>query len=271
MPVDKWRWVEVPYPDVRMERRCRLGVCANVPVPFTNYRRERVLYVEMEWRTITPARTVSQSASTTCTYNYTFNLSTTERQPKFSCGQGSLGTYRLDASAITNILNGQMPNLGSLLTSVSLTPPLFRDANRDTYDEVRNQIIASHPGSIVYFSSASFVRWASVENHSANILLFVITGGSYSAELIRQIEERVRMELTGISATLAQTAISLSTEQVISMMTGNASLNLNGYSVSMKVVNTPEVVQKCVVSTGDCTPAIESPRLGFAIIATPVR
>ncbi|WOD37469.1 hypothetical protein [Nodosilinea sp. E11] len=269
VPVDKYRWVEVPYPDVRMERRCRLGVCVNVPVPFTNHRRERVPYVEMEWRTITPARTVSETASTTCTYNYSLNLSTTEGRPVFSCGRGSLGTYKLDASAITSILNGQMPSLSSLITSISITPPLFRDANHDTYDETRNRIIASHPGSIVYFSSASFVRWASVENHSASALLTLVSGGSYSAEFMRQVEEKLRIELAGISSTLSQAAISLGSEQIMSMMTGSGSANLNGYSISVKVVETPEIIQKCVVSTGDCTPAIESPRLGFAIIATP--
>ncbi|XHX76780.1 MAG: hypothetical protein RBJ76_20415 [Stenomitos frigidus ULC029] len=70
VPVDKWRWVDVPYPDVRWNRKCRLGVCVNVPEPFTNYRKERVPYVVMEIRT-TPEKVVSATASTTCKYDYT--------------------------------------------------------------------------------------------------------------------------------------------------------------------------------------------------------
>jgi len=271
-PVPRYRWVEIPYTDFRWERRCNFLGCANVPVYFTNYRRERVPTTpEMVWQIVTPARRVSHTASTTCTYNYSLNLSTMEGRPVFNCGQGSLGNYRLDASAITSILNGEMPSLSNLVTSISLTPPLFRDANYDTYDATRNQIISSHPSSIVYFSSASFVRWASVENHSINVILSILSGGSYGAEFMRQVEERVRVELIGIGSTLSQAAISLGSEQIISMMREGSSENINGYSISVKVINTPEIKQKCVVSTGDCTPAIESPRLGFAIIATPIR
>ena len=80
VPVDKYRWVDVPYPDVRWEEKCigkgRFSVCKKVPVPFTNHRKEKVPYVEMEMRTITPQRTVSQTASATCKYDYTLNLST---------------------------------------------------------------------------------------------------------------------------------------------------------------------------------------------------
>lgn len=56
VPVPKWRWVDVPYPDVRWNRKCRLGVCVNVPEPFTNHRREKVPYTVMEIRTITPEK-----------------------------------------------------------------------------------------------------------------------------------------------------------------------------------------------------------------------
>ncbi|WP_309735604.1 hypothetical protein, partial [Chamaesiphon sp. OTE_75_metabat_556] len=93
--------------------------------------------VKMEMRIISPEKTITESASTTCKYDYTFNLSTTEQKPIFNCGQGSLGNLKLDASAITSILNGQMPTLGSLIGSVDLTPPGFKDANRDEYDSVK--------------------------------------------------------------------------------------------------------------------------------------
>lgn len=229
-------------------------------------------YVEMEWRTVTiPGKTIRESASATCKYDYTFNLSTSEQKPIFNCGRGSLGNYKLDASAITKILNGEMPTLGSLITSVSITPPLIKDANRDEYHQTRNRIIASHPNSIVYFSSESFVNWASAENQGANVIVAALSGGGYSAELIRQIEQRLRNELTFMSAFASQTAINLGVEQIISMMTGNTTHNFGRYKVSVKVLNTPYVIQKCVVNSGDCTPEIKSPRLGFAIIATPIK
>ncbi len=269
VPVDKWRWVDVPYPDVRWEKKCSLGVCVKVPVPFTNHRKEKVPYTEMELRTITPEKVVSATASATCKYDYTFNLSTLEQKPIFNCGQGSLGNYELNASAITKILSGEMPTLGSLLTSVSLTPPLFKDANRDEYQKIKNEIISSNSNSIVYFSSESFVNWASAENQGANIILAALSGGGYSAELVRQIEEKLRSELTFMTAFASQTAINLGVEQIIAMMTGSSTQNFGGYNVSVKVVNTPYVVQKCVVN-GDCTPEIELPRLGFAIVATPI-
>ena len=269
VPVDKYRWVDVPYPDVRMERKCRLGVCVKVPVPFTNYRKEKVPYVEMEMRIITPARTVSQTASATCKYDYTLNLSTGEQKPIFNCGQGSLGNYKLDASAITSILNGEMPTLGKLVTSLSITPPLFKDANRDTYNDERNKIIANHSSSFVYFSSQSFVEWASTENHAPSILLTAITGSGYSAELVRQIQQRLTTELGFLGVWASQTAVNLGVEQIVSMLTKGEVMNIGRFRVSVKAINVPYVYQKCVVNRGDCTPEVKSPRLGFAIIATP--
>ena len=250
------RWVETQVPNGVRQDGCNRWVETQVPDG-----------VEMKLTTVTPE--ASASASTTCTYDYTFNLSTFEQTPVFKCGRGSLGDYKLDASAITSILNGEMPTLGKLLNSVRITPPLFRDANRDEYQNVKNAIVSSHSGSVVYFSSESFVNWASAENQGANIIAAALTGGSYSAELVRQIEERLRTELTYMGTFASQTALNLGTEQLISMMTGKETMKLQGYDISVKVVNTPTVIQKCLVDTGDCTPEIESPRLGFAIIATP--
>jgi hypothetical protein len=67
-------------------KKCKLGVCTKVPVPFTNHRREKVPYTEMEIRTITPEKVVSATASTTCMYDYTLNLSTLEQKSIFNCG-----------------------------------------------------------------------------------------------------------------------------------------------------------------------------------------
>jgi hypothetical protein len=209
------------------------------------------------------------SVSTTCTYDFTLNISTGESKPVFSCGRGSLGEYKVDASVVTAILNGEMPSMGKILTSVSFTPPLFTNADRDDYEKVKNKIISDHPDSIVYFSSQSFVNWASTKNQAANGVIAFVTGGSYGAEVIRQIEERLRTELTFMGIFTTQTGMQLGTEQIVSMMTGKSTLDLKGYRVSVKVVNTPEIVQKCIVN-GDCIPAIKLPRLGFAIIATKI-
>jgi hypothetical protein len=267
VPVTKFRWIDVPYPDVRWNKKCKFGVCTKVPEYFTNYRREKVPYTVMEIKTITPEKVVSATASTTCKYDYTFNLSTFEQKPIFNCGQGSLGNYKLDASAITKILNGEMPTFGSLIASVSLTPPLFKDANRDTYNDEKNKMIAAHPNSIVYFSSQSFVEWASAENHGANIGAAVVSGGSYAPELLRQIEERLITELGFLGTWATQTAVNLGAQQVVSMLTTGEMINLGGFSISVKAVNVPYIYQKCVAN-GDCTPELRSPRLGFAIIAT---
>jgi len=266
VPVDKWRWVDVPYPDVRWNKKCKLGVCVKVPEPFTNYRKEKVPYVEIELRT-TPS--TSASASATCSYNYTFNISTTESKPVFSCGRGALGEYKLDASIVTDLLRGEMPSMGTLLNSVSITPPLFRDNSRDEYNNVRNDMISRHQGSIVYFSSESFVNWASAENQAVNGVAAVITGGSYSAQLVREVGQKLRTELTYMAAFASQTAIQLGTDEILSMMVDKKSLNLKGFNISVKVINTPKIAQKCMVQPRrECLPEIKEPRLGFAIVAT---
>jgi hypothetical protein len=257
--VDKWRWLEKEFCTPRN--------------PFNGKRKcwtvkEKVPYIEMELRTITPE--TSASASATCKYSYTFNISTTESKPVFDCGRGALGNYKLDASVVNTILRGEMPTMGQLLTTVSFTPPLFRDNNRDEYNNVRNDVISRHQGSIVYFSSESFVNWASVENQALNIGLFTSTAGTYSAELSRQIEERMRTELTFMGTFAAQTSIQLSTDQIVSMMQSKGNMKLTGFDVSVKVIDTPVIIQKCMVQPRhDCTPEIKSSRMGFAIIATP--
>ncbi|XWK85802.1 MAG: hypothetical protein U7127_16405 [Phormidium sp.] len=274
VPVTKYRWVDVPYPDVRWDQECvgrgRFRVCTKVPEYFTNYRRERVPYTVMELRTITPERTVSHTASATCKYDYTFNLSTAEQKPIFNCGQGWSGNIKLDASAITSILNGKMPDLVNLVQSISFTPPLIKDANRDTYNDERNKMIANHSNSEVYFSSQSFVEWASAENHGLNIGVAAITGGGYSAEFMRQLQQRLTTELGFLGTWASKTAVNLSLEQIVSMLTKGDVMNFGRFNVSVKAVNVPYVYQKCVVERGDCTPEIKSPRLGFAIIATPI-
>jgi hypothetical protein len=267
VPVTKWRWIDVPYPDVRWNKKCKLGVCVKVPEPFTNRRREKVPYIVTEIRTITPEKVVSTTASATCKYDYTLNLSTLEQKPIFNCDQEILGNYKLDASAITKILNGEMPTLGSLITSVSLTPPLFKDANRDSYNDERNKMIAAHPNSLVYFSSQSFVEWASTENHLVNMGVAVVSVGSYAPELLRQIEERLATELVFLGPWATQTGVNLGAQQVVSMLTTGEVMNLGRFSISVKAVNVPYVYQKCIVN-GDCAPEIKFPRLGFAIIAT---
>ncbi|MFM5887429.1 MAG: hypothetical protein ACKOQS_03920, partial [Dolichospermum sp.] len=159
-----------------------------------------------------------------------------------------------------------------LVTSFSYTPPLIKDENRDTYHDTKNNIIANHPNSIVYFSSESFVNWASVENSVLGIIASVFTGGGYSQELIRQMTEKLRTEVTFMTVFASQTAINLGAEEIVKMMTENSTQNLGGYNVSVKVVDTPIMIRKCIVNTiantSDCMPEIPSPRLGFAVIAS---
>lgn len=261
VPVDKWRWIEKEVCSPRN--------------PFNGKRKcwtvkEKLPYVEMEVRTITPE--TSASASATCSYNYTFKISTGESKPVFSCGRGALGEYKLDASAVTAILRGEMPTMGQLLTSVDMTPPLFKDESRDTYNDVRNSMIARHSGSYVYFSSESFVNWASAKTKGVDLIASVLSGGSYGAELARQVQEKLRSELTYMGTFVTQTAIQLGIEQLASMVINKQDMSLNGYKFSVKVVNTPEITQKCIIKPQrKCSPAIEFPRIGFAVIATPNR
>ncbi|BAZ42389.1 hypothetical protein NIES4101_83580 [Calothrix sp. NIES-4101] len=252
----------VPVTRNRDEKKCVgsgwLKKCFTITVP----------QVGMELRTITPERTVSHTASVTCNYEYTFNLSTKEQKPVFNCGQGWTGNIKLDASAITSILSGEMPSLGSLVSSIDLTPPLFKDVTSDKYIETRDNIIAQNPNSVVYFASESFVNWASVKTQAANVILTAISGGGYSAEFLRQLEEKLRSEIIYMADFATQTGIHLGTEQIIEMIKEGKILNLERYSVSVKVVDTPQVQKKCAVNGSECTPPIQVSRLGFAIIAT---
>ena len=228
----------------------------------------KVPEIVMELRTITPERTVSKTASVTCNYEYTFNLSTKEQKPVFNCGQGWTGNIKLDASAITSILNGEIPNLATLISSVDMTPPLFKDVTSDEYTTTRDNIISQNPNSVVYFASESFVNWASVKTQAANVILTALSGGGYSAEFLRQLEEKLRSEITYMADFAAKTTINLGTEQIVSMIKEGKILNLDRYTVSVKVIDTPLVQKKCVVNGSECTPPIRLSRLGFAIIAT---
>ncbi len=250
------KWVEKQVPSGTKQDGCNNWVDVRKPDG-----------VEMQWKTITPA--TAASVSTTCKYDYTFNISTTESKPVFSCGRGALGEYKLDASAITSMLKGEMPTMASLLQSVSITPPLFRDNTRDEYNNVRNDIISRHPGSVVYFSSESFVNWASVKTQGTNIIIGALTAGSYSPELVRQLEEKMQSEVVNMTTFTSQIGQQLVPTQIVSILTGNGSLNLKGFDISVKAVKTPKIIQTCMVQpTQRCLPEIEEPRLGFAIIAT---
>lgn len=255
VPVDKWRWVE---------KKACLKIfgkkqCLKV--------KEKVPYLDMEWRTIIPES--SASASARCNYSYGYNVTTGESRPVFSCDSKILGDLKLDASAVTALLRGEMPTMGQLLTAVDFTPPLFKDESRDAYQEVSSRMRQKHPDSVVYFSSESFVNWASTKNQAANVILTATSGGAYGAEFTRQIEERLRSEALYMATFASQTGLQLGADDITSMLTGKQAMRLNGFDVSVKAVNTPQYYQKCMVKPSRvCMPAIELPRLGFAIIAT---
>lgn len=107
------------------------------------------------------------------------------------------------------------------------------------------------------------------KNQAANVIITALSGGGYSPEFLRQLEEKLRSEIIYMADFTAQTAIDLGTEQILSMIQERKILNFDRYTVSVKVVDTPEVQQKCVVNRSECTPPIQLSRLGFAIIASP--
>ena len=211
-------------------------------------------------------------ASTTCSYEYRYYITSQERRPQFGCNLGKLGDYQIDASAVTSILNGEMPSLGSLLTSVSITPPLFIDRKYDSYQDTRSRAAAKYAPDEVYFSSESFVQWASAENQGANIILSVLSGGSYGAEFTRQIYERMKTELLYMSPFFSRIGGRLSADELTSLLTGGSSIARNGIYIKARTLNIPIEYKKCMIRpVNECSPSLRSPRLGFYIIASPRR
>jgi hypothetical protein len=208
-------------------------------------------------------------ASAKCSYYYRHNISTRETRPQFGCNIGVLGEYKIDASAVTALLNGEVPSLGSLLNSVSITPPLFKDANYDSYTDIRSKTASRFSSSDVYFSSESFVNWASAENQGVNIILAALTGGGYSAEFTRQLYHRLQAELLFMAPFLARVGVSISADELLSLLKSDGSTTINNYRIAVRSINVPMEYQKCMIwPVNECVPSLRSPRLGFYIVAS---
>lgn len=209
----------------------------------------------------------SISASTTCNYEYTYYISSKQSKPVFKCGKGALGSVKLDASAVNNILQGEMPTLGQILNAVDLTPPGFQDKSSDEYDNIRTKMLSNHSTSKVYFSSRSFVEWAATDTQAANLGASIVTFGAYTAKLKQELIKQLSGEIKNIGIELG---VQLATDQIISMMENRGVIKVDGFDVSVKVVSVPKYMQKCMVKPRkDCLPRIQIPRAGYAIIVTP--
>ncbi|GAA6619654.1 hypothetical protein [Scytonema sp. NUACC26] len=257
VPVDKWRDVKVKVPVVEIQWK-------DVPYPAVEMQWKDVPYpgVEMQWKTVQPP-----PLSATCNFTYIYNLSTNESTPTLSCGQGGLGNLTINASAIARVLNGEIPSLGSVLLAVNTTPPGVTEKLDDTYDQIRSQQSGAETGSqtFTYFSSRSFVEWASTKNLAANIVLSAVTGGALSSQLMLELEEKLRSEFVFFSQFAVQTGAEIGLEKFLELAT-TRSLSIPGFSsVEFNVVNVPVNRIMCVAGTDKCSPPIPEPRIGFAI------
>lgn len=257
VPVDKWREVTVKVPVVEMQWK-------DIPYASVEMRWKDVPYpdVEIQWKTIQPP-----SISATCNYTYIYNLTTSESTPTISCGQGGLGNLAINASAIARVLNGEVPSLGSIVAAVNMVPPGVTDKSDDTYDQIRSQQSGAEPGSqtSTYFSSRSFVEWASTKNLATNLILSGITGGALSSQLMLELEEKIKSEFIFFSQFATQVGAEIALEQFLELAkTGSLSIPSLS-SVEFKVVNVPVNRIMCVAGTDKCNPPIPEPRIGFAI------
>jgi hypothetical protein len=252
VPVTRMVWKDIPYPAVEMQWK-------DIPYPA----------VEMRWKTVQPP-----PLSATCNFTYLYNFSSTESTPTLSCGQGGLGNLTLNASAIARVLNGEVPTLGSILTAVNTIPPGVTERLDDTYDQIRAQntvtsrTIGSSSRTIAYFSSRSFVEWASAKNQGTTIAATVATGGALGSQLALELEEKLRSEFVFFAQEVAATGVEIGFEQFLELVK-TGSLSLPGIrSAEFKVLNVPLNRTVCVAGTDTCNPPIPEIRLGFVIRLT---
>lgn len=127
VPVTRMEWRNIPYPSTETRYK-------KVPYPSVEMQWKEVPYpdVEMQWKTVQPP-----PLSATCNFTYLFNITTRESTPTLSCGQGGLGNLTLNASAVARVLNGEVPSVGSIVSSIGMTPPGVVEKLDDTYDRMR--------------------------------------------------------------------------------------------------------------------------------------
>jgi len=227
--------------------------------------------VRMEWRTIKVPDGFRDSEETlysaTCNYTYSYNLNTQERKPVLECGRGGLGGAKFDASSIASLLNGEIPSIGSLLTSLDWTPLALVDKSEDRYESIRSRVVNGYPGAQVYFSSQTFVNYASTKNQAVTIAVDALSGGAITPELYRQLEEKLKLEFEFFSSWAVQAGLQISIDQFLGIIQGKP-VDMSGFSVKFATFNVPNVYSKCLANTTYCK-GVNEPRLGFALIVYP--
>ncbi len=214
------------------------------------------------------------TAQATCKYTYTFNINSLKPGGGMDCGGGKLGGIKLSFDAIAQIMNGQMPTFASLLKAVDIKTPIVKDQSEDTYEATLTDIKAKHPNASVYVSSKPFVEWGSAETVATHGVAGVVTLGSSSTQFINELRGVLQGEIipfTSWVSTLGITELvnlfndpAQGLEKLVGMFT-NPTLEIPGAKMKLKVLNIPVKWQKCL-SSGPCSPKIDKPRLGFAVI-----
>lgn len=123
-----------------------------------------------------------------------------------------------------------------------------------------------HCYRFAYFSSRSFVEWASTKNLAANIVLSAVTGGALSSQLIAELEGKLTSEFSYFSQFAAERGATIALGQFLELAkTGNMDFPNFG-SIQFEVVNVPLIRTMCVVGRSDkCSPSIPEPRIGFVL------
>ncbi len=244
---------DIRVPDIRRERRCiskpwplKGAWCENVPVKIGT-KVERIT-----------------TYSATCSYTYTQNVGNGRMGGSLGCGEGAIGV-KIRFDSIAALLQGQLPSLSELISTVDFRTPIIKDASRDTYEAEVSKIMADNPDARIYFSSQPFVQWASAEELGLSLLLQVVSVGTATPILVEKIEGQLRTEGINFISWAATNAVQMNQEQFIDLFSNSSNVDIPNFRPRIKFMNIPIAWNKCL-SSGPCTGEIKKPRLGFAII-----
>lgn len=272
--VDKKVKEQVPTGKVKFKKVCRLGACVNVPDGFEMRWIEKTIkvpgmvWVEKKLKEQVPTgefEMMDQAVSATCKYTYSFNVMSARSGGGMDCGQsGDLG-IKFNFAAIADILNGQMPTFANILKVVDFKTPVIEDKSNDTYDEVLAKLVTDHPTSKVYLASKPFVQWASLETLGAQVITNIVTLGAGSSMTTQEIQGQLRSEFQTFLPWLSSVGASIGIEEFLKLFADPTGLDLPNVRITAKMMSVPVMWQKCVPG-GACTPKVEKPRVGFAIL-----
>jgi hypothetical protein len=235
-------WRDIPYPAVRMVDKV-------VKVPD----------VEMQWRTFTPP-----PISATCNYSYSFNTLTSEDTPILSCGDGSLGNLTLNASSLSKALKGEIPSIGSILTSVKPVPPGLKITENDYYDNIQLAKTSGH--KFTYFSSKSFVNEMSVSVQGVNVIADIASLGTLTSTHSESIRSLLVAEATRAATSFTAQGLAVSSQEIMNLIeTGKISTETS-LNFNVEMLNVPITRTTCLTGvSNECTPSFSEPRIGFVI------